>query len=397
MNAYRNPTLLVMRGAYNVVILMPLWCDAFTLSTRLYSFQHQAKKHRWTGEAKTSIPRNPNEDVRYANINFFVPAVRSDEKDMEQLVYPNDYLITDSTFLPSSSRPSLLQALSDPRDILATITVAIGVAISFFNVKGNYDLEYEHLEIVAISLGFLSSFAYIVQIVTGYRISPNIRRGVVDEATVNLYAAAYTACVSWLALRTCDLCPSWLYSLDGVLPLLSVIVFLLSVVAPYFTLFSEQALGQYLNHALVSFARSLEVSGEMEDEKGTGKLLTLHPLPELSPTELLRARGLLAVGILACVFAPDALSFALGGQDWWDRVYQLHPSQRYLESSTALFALFSVEASMIAHRVGKTGAASYSVIVPCFAAVCLMLAIIPCVCALHWLGNDISFFSFYRE
>ena len=63
--------------------------------------------------------------------------------------------------------------------------------------------------------------------------------------------------------------------------------------------------------------------------------------------------------MLGCVFAPDALSFALGGEEWWDRVYAyaLHPSQRTLESSTSLvFALFAVEASMISRRVGKTGA-----------------------------------------
>jgi hypothetical protein len=40
-------------------------------------------------------------------------------------------------------------------------------------------------------------------------------------------------------------------------------------------------------------------------------------------------------------------------------MYALHPSQRTLESSTSLvFALFAVEASMISRPVGKTGASS---------------------------------------
>lgn len=105
-----------------------------------------------------------------------------------------------------------------------------------------------------------------------------------------------------------------------------------------------------------------------------------------------------SIGVLGCVFAPDALSFALGGQEWWDRVYALHPSQRTLESSTSLvFALFAVEASMISHRVGKTGASCYRDIVPAFVVVCSVLAILPCVFALHWLGDDVSYFSSYRE
>ena len=249
-----------------------------------------------------------------------------------------------------------------------------------------------------------------------------------DDATVNLYAAGYTGAVSWLALRTCNLSPGWLTDLDGVLPVGSVAVFVLSLWLPYVTLFEKQGEIQgsdsegnadgdgdgdgngegYWTRSMVAFARSFSIkdsksdteTGSLREGQGTGTGTTTgirSRLPELSSTELLRARGLLAIGVLGCVFAPDALSFTLGGQEWWDRVYALHPSQRNLESSTSLFALFSVEASMISHRVGKTGAACYRDIVPVFAFVCLVLGIFPCVCALHWLGNDISFFSFYRE
>ena len=108
-------------------------------------------------------------------------------------------------------------------------------------------------------------------------------------------------------------------------------------------------------------------------------------------------RGLLAIGVIGCVFAPDAVSFALGSQEWWGRVTALHPSQAYLESSTALYGVLATQASMIAHRAAKTGVATLDSIVPSFAAVCFVLAVVPCACALYWLGGDISFFSFYRE
>ena len=52
---------------------------------------------------------------------------------------------------------------------------------------------------------------------------------------------------------------------------------------------------------------------------------------------------------------------------------------------------------MVSHRAGKAGVAPFSRIVHAFVVVCLLLAIVPCVAALHWLGDDISFFSFYRE
>ncbi len=148
-----------------------------------------------------------------------------------------------------------------------------------------------------------------------------------------------------------------------------------------------------LSQSIVSFSR-MEKKGPTSSSDGVKENFTSPPL---SDTELLRARGLLFIGILGCIFAPDALSFLLGGNDWWSRVTAMHPSQQMLESSTSLFALFATESSMIAHRVGKVGVAKYETIVPVFAGVCAVLAIVPCVCALHWLGDDISFFSFYRE
>ena len=108
-------------------------------------------------------------------------------------------------------------------------------------------------------------------------------------------------------------------------------------------------------------------------------------------------RGLVALGALGAVFIPDCVAFGLGGEEWWGRVANQHAAQRTLESSTSLFALFATEASMVAHRAGKVGVAPFARLVPAFLAVCFVLAIVPCVAALAWLGDDISFFSFYRE
>ncbi len=316
------------------------------------------------------------------------------------IIYP-DYLITDSEDLPDSDRPNLLKALLNPRDILGSSVVAIGAIVSLFNIIGAYDDTYLTLEVFAISFGFLSSVAHFLQIKTGYLISPNLRLGIVDDAAVNLYAGLYTAAVSWLALRTSQICPDLLKVglVDKGLASISIMIFIYSLVAPIITLAADtnnyEGIPYKLSQKIVEGARGSKEN--QLDEKEVLGLDNDSSLPPLSKTELLRARGLLFIGILGCIFTPDALSFFLGGQDWWGRVSNMHPSQQTLESSTSLFAIFATESSMIAHRVGKLGVAKYSIIVPVFAGVCFVLAVVPCVCALGWLGGDVSFFSFYRE
>ena len=119
--------------------------------------------------------------------------------------------------------------------------------------------------------------------------------------------------------------------------------------------------------------------------------------PALSGTERLRVRGLLVIGLIGAVFIPDCLAFVLGSQDWWGRVTAQHAAQTTLESTTSLCALYATEASMVSHRCGKAGVAKFSVIVPSFVVVVIVLTIAPCIAALHNLGDDISFFSFYSE
>jgi len=63
------------------------------------------------------------------------------------------------------------------------------------------------------------------------------------------------------------------------------------------------------------------------------------------------------------------------------RVEESFPGQPLVESS---------------HRAGKAGVAPFSVFVPAFSVVCLLLAIFSCLAALYWLmGDEISFFEFY--
>ena len=276
------------------------------------------------------------------------------------------FLVTDSVDLLTSERPSIFQTLSNPRDILALVLVATATVVSTCNVQGTFNTAlYHSLQNISIALGVLSGVASIGQVATGYMVDTSQRRRlVVNDQVVTLYSGVYSLCVSWLAARALVF-PSWIVELDIVLPWMATFAFIMSVVVPAITL--------------------------------TNPMGILDETPPLSNTELLRARGVLAIGILACVFAPDCIAFALGGQSWWGRVNDLHPSQSTLESSTALFALYANEASMISHRCAKSGVAPFAVIVPVFAFVCLVLAIVPCAASLFWLGNDISFFSFYRE
>lgn len=296
-----------------------------------------------------------------------------------------DYLITDSADL--SNRPPLTSALANPRDSLALALLAVGGRISLANVFGAYDDTYVDAERLAVGLGAANAVAAVAQLATNYNISPNKRRGIIDDATVTAFASAYSLAVSWLALRASAACPPDLAAYDALCAVLAVLVFAYGAAAPVLTL-----LGTY----------------------GSER-------PELSDTEQLRATGLVAIGALGAIFIPDCVAFGLGGADWWDRVSAIHPAQQtvrsrrpsrafervghatqrfipaQLESSTSLFALFATEASMVAHRVGKAGCAPFAQIVPAFVVVCFVLAIAPCVGALHWLGGDISFFSFYRD
>lgn len=312
-----------------------------------------------------------------------------DDYRLKDDIGPLDFGVTDSLDVPDYVRPSLAESVANPRDLLALALLACGSSVAYHNIFGIYGQSYEFWQRLAILLGVINSASVAAQLQTSYMISKRPRLGVVDDAALHLYAGLYSGAASWLALRTSTFCPPWLIPLDRVLPCLAAAIFAYSLAAPAVTLYdnmqqsSDEDGVTTLSSAMVRAARGSAVSVPTS----------------LSETELFRANGLLFIGVLGCVFVPACLAFALKGDDWWQRVGELHSKQRLLESTDALFALFATEASMIATRAANAGVAPYKKTVPVFAAVCLLLALVPCACSLWWLGggDDISFFSFYSE
>ena len=350
-------------------------CLPFQMSSQDYVIGRSRRTGKANRMQKFLLPRQETIAPRKSHFSCFAAAgetvlTTTDDTTTTAL---EDFLVTDSLHLPDDERPSLLETLQNPRDALAMMLLLVASGVAFCNIGGNYAPNvYSNLERASIVLGFLSGFAGFWQAATGYLISrPWIdslprRRGLSDDTNVNIYAGLYALTVSWLSLRTSTFCPHWLIPLDGLLPWMAIAVFVLAVLTPAVTLINP---------------------GNLFDDD-----------PPLSETELLRMRGMLAIGVLASVFAPECFMFAAGGgSDWWDRVSLIHPAQRTLESSTCLFALYANEASMVSHRCGRAGVATFDRIVPSFAVVCFLLAIVPCVAAIYWLGNDVSFFSIYQE
>lgn len=298
-----------------------------------------------------------------------------------------DYLITDC--IDIQNRPTFLDTATKPSILLRLLLLMVGTGISLSNVVGNYNDVYLSLEYVAIPLALLTAVADYTASIPPYSapidsVSPNVRCGTADDALIHLYAAIYTAGATWLALRVGPLCPSWLPPLDPVFGLSAAAIFLFSLLAPILTL---------LHHSeIVDAERPLR---QMVTVARLGQTSQVDPLPDLSDTELLRAKSLIAVGVVGCLFAPIAIKFAIADPDWWPRVLKMFPAQGTLESSTALFGVFATQASMVAHTVAKAGVAPFQIVAPAFAVVCFVLAIVPCICSLYWLGNDISFFSQY--
>ena len=339
--------------------------------------QHDALHGRWNVR-----PQLLRVDATATRKSF-----RTQSCALEQGLVEPDYLITDCVDI--KNRPTFIEIARRPTILLRILLLIVGTGISLSNIAGNYNDFYLFLEIVALPLSALIAVADYRASVPPYSlpaetVSPNVRCGTADDAVIHLYAAIYTAGATWLALRVGPLCPTWLPPLDPIFGLSAASIFLFSLLAPILTL---------LHH-----------SGVVNAETPLRQMVTLarlgqapqgEPLPELTDTELLRAKSLIAVGVVGCLFAPIAIKFAIADPGWWPRVVQLFPAQGTLESSTALFGVFATQASMVAHTIAKAGVAPFRIVAPAFAVVCFALAIFPCFCSLYWLGNDISFFSQY--
>ena len=309
--------------------------------------------------------------------------------DTDTIVMP-DYLIVDSQDL--INRPSISSFLQRPRESIPMALMVAAITFSVMNILGKYNESYLSVLYMSVFLGLVTAIMDLYSTFPPYDklptegVSPNIRLGVVDDALLHLYSGVYTSCASWLALRTCPICPSELIGLDPLIGPLALGIFWFSLMAPVLTLLCHYTgIFEGPVHTMVMTVR--------KESHNPGQLPSLPQ--QLTNTELVRARGLLAIGVIACTYAPIVISFLVLGQDWWVRVGTLFPSQSWLESSTALFGVYATQASMIAHRAGKAGVAPFAFIVPAFALVCLFLSFVPCIAALYWLGDEISFVELY--
>ena len=336
-----------------------------------------------------SMLKKLNSLDRLSTNHQFHLAMPKDNDDYGQLVMP-DYLIVDSRDI--IDRPSLKDFLIKPRNVLPLSVVFVGGLLSVLGITNNFNDIYLIMLIFVSIFGLASSYLDCLDGLPPYigspteSVSANVRCGIVDDAVVHVYAGLYTACSCWLAIRLSYACPDWLLSLDLVFGILSTVIFIFSLVAPVLTLLFEYSnSGENLVKSMVNVVRQKPYFKHQKD-----------PLPSMTETELLRANGLLAIGIIGCIYTPEVLSILLLGKDWWTRVLEVYPGQAWLEPSTAVAGIVSTQASMVAHRIGKAGVAPFSIIVPVFALVCLLFAILPCVAGLYWLGNDISFVAHYR-
>lgn len=357
--------------------------------------------HCWVG-LQYSIRSNDRRNQRGYWVQRSARQGSNEQAPQEEILIEPDYLVTNSNDL--IDRPSLAGiVLESPQNVGAIAMVVVGLVLTGYNVLGLYTGMYLQWQRVCVLLGLALAAGdglAIGKARTYYNgdktidprrsLSPNLRLGVSDDAVVHGYAAVYTIASAWLSVRASPVCPEVISQLDVILGGIATIVFVLSLLLPILTLLQHHGVISTLESALQGLVRWIR------NHPGTN-CDAKNPRLVLTETELLRVRGLLAIGVIGCVFAPDAVSFALGSQEWWGRVTALHPSQAYLESSTALYGVLATQASMIAHRAAKTGVTTLDSIVPSFAAVCFVLAVVPCACALYWLGGDISFFSFYRE
>ena len=307
------------------------------------------------------------------------------------LVETPDYLVTDSLDLDDDERPTITEFVTSvsPREGLLRLPfLACGTVLSLCNVLGRYEeAVYAPLVVSCVGLGLVNA------VVDGAFAapSPNIRRGMLDDRVLQLYAAAYSASVCWLAARVYPpVCPGWLPALDGILGTATGLVFAGSLAGPALSLWSDAAPDnawlQASQTALVRFARNDPSIGG-----GGGG----DPPPRFTPTETLRGFGLLAIGFVACLYLPVAAYLALYGDAWWTASLAGFPDQGLLETSTALFGLIAAQANISITRAAGAGVRPLGELVGVGTTACLVLAVVPCGSALWFLRSGTTFFEHY--
>jgi len=307
-----------------------------------------------------------------------------------------DYMVYDT--VNGTDLAVLYNFLGRPRNILALSLMAVGVAVTAWNLMGQYSgNSYLILEALVFGLAVVNG------IVDGFDslhpnkdprrgVSPNLRCGVVDDAVLHAYAALYTLGTVWLGVRTSSLCPGFLPYVDKLMGPMAASIFIFSLVAPIMTLvyhYTDGKFGVSPIRAVVNLARQRQ----QQPQQSSSQDETI--IPTLSETEVLRATSLLAIGVVGCIYTPMVLSLVMKDPNWWTLVCDKYPGQSIVEPSTAMFGILATQASMLSHRAAKAGVAPVRVIVPLFTWVCLLLAVLPCACLLYWLSDSITFFELY--
>jgi len=253
-------------------------------------------------------------------------------------------------------RPRLLDAL-EGHDYLTSIFLLHGVYVGGLNIVGEYGENYAIQAVgIAAVLGFLSAAWGFAELATG-KIAEDGRPGFARERSIMWYTSSYLAGVMWLSLRLSPLYPASLTPLDPALCAATIAVYVYGFASP---------------------VRTVLVHWE-----------------ELTATEQLRLKGMVASGAVGGVFVLNTAALLLRGNGWWEQVLLLWPGQSTLEPSTALFAAYAVEAGMLVHRAARKGLITFQLAVPFYGlAVLPLLTVLPMGCLFWWRQADISFWSF---
>jgi hypothetical protein len=252
-------------------------------------------------------------------------------------------------------RPDLFASLQ-PRDKLTAGFLGHGVVVSGLNVIGYYD-NYEFAAIgLAALIGMSSATVGWYELLSGIT-EDDDRPGFAHERAIMLYTTSYLAGVMWLSLRFSPLYPAALVPLDNPLCILSILVYLYGLISPVATL---------------AFLRE-----------------------QLTPTEVLRMKGMVVSGLVGAVFILETAALLLHEPDWWGHVTAMYPAQSVLEPSVTVFAAYAVEAGVFIHRLARRGVVTFAQAVPFYAKYVLpLLTLLPMGCLFAYRLDEVSFWDF---
>ncbi|EOD06748.1 hypothetical protein EMIHUDRAFT_218791 [Emiliania huxleyi CCMP1516] len=252
-------------------------------------------------------------------------------------------------------RPDFITSL-ETRDKLTAAFLVHGVVVSGLNVIGLYD-RYEYVAIgMAGFIGLTSAAVGWYELCAGIT-EDDDRPGFAHERAIMLYTTSYLAGVMWLSLRFSPLYPASLVPLDNLLCAVSILVYLYGLVSPAATLVCLRE--------------------------------------QLTPTEVLRMKGMVVSGLVGSVFLLETTALLLHEADWWGHVTARYPAQSVLEPSVTVFAAYAVEAGVFIHRLARRGVVTFADAVPFYGKVLLpLLTLLPMACLFAYRHDEVSFWEF---